>query len=70
MRNTQLRHSEFLSPSWPEAKLIDKLVANAHGLFIWAAVACSYIGQFDPTNRITQIIENTATRGRAEKAVD
>ncbi|KAJ7619818.1 WD40-repeat-containing domain protein, partial [Mycena polygramma] len=70
MKVVQQKNSQYLPPSWPEPHLIDRLVDHASGLFVWAAVASSYIGQFNPAGRITQIIENTTLRGHAEESLD
>ncbi|KAJ7151871.1 hypothetical protein C8R43DRAFT_1190519 [Mycena crocata] len=70
LREVQLRHSKLLSSWWPEAHMIGKLVERANGLFIWASVACSYIGQFDPETRLAQIAENVAIRDEAERSLD
>ncbi|KAJ6506194.1 hypothetical protein C8R47DRAFT_1101536 [Mycena vitilis] len=70
MKVVQQKNSQYLPPSWPEPHSIDRLVDYASGLFVWAVVASSYIGQFNPAGRITQIIENTAFRGQAEESLD
>ncbi|KAJ7469846.1 WD40-repeat-containing domain protein [Mycena galericulata] len=52
-------------PGWSEKNVLESLVKQAGGLFIWAAVACSYIKKFNSTSRMQQLLANASVRARA-----
>jgi hypothetical protein len=43
LRQIERKHS--LGASWPGPKILDQMVQNAGGLFIWAATACRFISE-------------------------
>ncbi|KAJ7444977.1 WD40-repeat-containing domain protein [Mycena galericulata] len=57
-------------PGWTENNVLESLVKQAGGLFIWAAVACSYIKKFNSTWRMQHLLSNSAVRARAEHSLD
>jgi hypothetical protein len=52
------------------AEVIEQLVANAHGLFLWASLACSYITEYNPQDRIQTITQHRDRRVEAETPLD
>ncbi|KAJ7770300.1 WD40-repeat-containing domain protein [Mycena maculata] len=59
-----------IPPGWSETTLVDSLVKQSCGLFIWATVACSYIKGFNSTARIQHLLSNPSVRARAEQSLD
>ncbi|KAF8168952.1 hypothetical protein K438DRAFT_2063924 [Mycena galopus ATCC 62051] len=54
---------------WPGTDVVNSLVQHAHGLFVWAAVACSYIKEYAPAARI-QTLLSKAFRAQAEHSLN
>ncbi|KAJ6596120.1 hypothetical protein DFH09DRAFT_1305031 [Mycena vulgaris] len=59
-----------LPPGWPGPGVVDALVQQSNGLFIWAAVACSYIQAYRPETRIQTLLSSPTVRARAEQTLD
>jgi hypothetical protein len=57
-----------LGTGWPDEQIVERLVNNASGLFIWAATACRFIreGKRFAAKRLDMILEST-TINAAEK---
>ncbi|KAJ6560688.1 hypothetical protein B0H10DRAFT_1966889 [Mycena sp. CBHHK59/15] len=70
MQEIQQANSSYIPVGWPGNDLVDDLVQHSNGLFIWAAVACSYIEQSEPTIRIQTLLVNPYVRAKAEKSLD
>lgn len=62
------RHLQ-LSLNWPGEEIIEKLVRQASGLFVWAATACEFIDKYDPEKRLQMILGGQPIAG-AEAALD
>ncbi|CZR68414.1 related to WD40-repeat protein (notchless protein) [Phialocephala subalpina] len=52
-----------LGPGWPGEQIVNRLVCNASGLFIWAATACRFIreGKLFAAKRLDMILESSST---------
>jgi hypothetical protein len=52
-----------LGAGWPGEQIVERLVYNASGLFIWAATACRFIreGKRFATKRLDMILESSST---------
>ena len=48
--------NEDLHDLWPGQDKIRALVNNADGLFVWASTACLYIQNYDPNQRLNELI--------------
>ncbi|KAJ7174711.1 hypothetical protein C8R46DRAFT_990796 [Mycena filopes] len=59
-----------LPPGWPGKDSVDSLVGHAHGLFIWARVACAYIKAYKPATRIQILLSSPAIRAVAEHSLN
>ncbi|KAJ6544478.1 quinon protein alcohol dehydrogenase-like superfamily [Mycena capillaripes] len=59
-----------LPSDWPGIDAVDSLVQLAHGLFIWAAVACSYIQAYQPARRIQTLLSSPSVLGLAEDSLN
>jgi hypothetical protein len=57
----------FLHTGWPGEQIIDRLVCNASGLFIWAATACRFIreGKRFAAKRLDTILGSSSTATNA-----
>jgi hypothetical protein len=64
------QRSKGLQKSWPGPGAITDLTKRAHGLFIWAAVVCSYISTSKPETAIKEILEDPEARAHAEQGLD
>jgi cob(I)alamin adenosyltransferase len=53
----------YLAASWPGTEIIERLVQNASGLFIWAATACHFIrqGKRFAAKRLDEISAHSST---------
>ncbi|KAF7332967.1 YVTN repeat-like/Quino protein amine dehydrogenase [Mycena venus] len=58
-----------LSPGWPGNDAVDSLVQHAHGLFIWATVACSFIQAYNPAARLQTLLSNPSIRALSEHSL-
>jgi hypothetical protein len=52
-----------LGAGWPDEQIVERLVNNASGLFIWAATACRFIreGKRFAAKRLDMILESSST---------
>jgi hypothetical protein len=57
----------FLTAGWPGEQIIDRLVCNAGGLFIWAATACRFIreGKRFAAKRLDMILGSSSITANA-----
>ncbi|KAJ7613097.1 hypothetical protein FB45DRAFT_1009100 [Roridomyces roridus] len=69
LREVQQNLDHDLPPAWPTEIQIHQLVERATGLFIWASVACTYIGAVDPISCIAELCDSTAYR-HADRSLD
>ncbi|KAJ7161765.1 hypothetical protein C8R43DRAFT_314414 [Mycena crocata] len=67
---TQSGTPASVPPEWPGADVVDHLVQQANGLFIWATVACSYIKKYKPTDRVQTLLSNPSVRAEAEYSLN
>jgi hypothetical protein len=58
-----IRQERVLDASWPGQEVIERLVENANGLFIWAATASGFIrkGKQFSVRRLDRILEDSST---------
>ncbi|KAJ6546138.1 hypothetical protein B0H10DRAFT_2385059 [Mycena sp. CBHHK59/15] len=67
-------HDDIRAYIWAKMQEIQQAnssyIPHSNGLFIWAAVACSYIEQSEPTVRIQTLLVNPYVRAKAEKSLD
>lgn len=59
-----------LGAGWPGEQIIERLIYNASGLFIWAATACRFIGEGKrfATKRLDMILESSSTNVKTDAA--
>ncbi|KAJ7074885.1 quinon protein alcohol dehydrogenase-like superfamily, partial [Mycena belliarum] len=69
MKDIQSEYAHLPS-SWPGLVAVDALVQQANGLFVWATVACSYIGSYKPEVRLETLLSSPSIRARAETSLD
>ena len=62
----------YLDAGWPGKDLIEQLVHNASGLFIWAATACRFIneGEDFAGDRLSTIIQSAGSGTTPQKHLD
>jgi hypothetical protein len=71
-----IRQKKGLSADWPGDQVVNQLVQNASGLFIWAATACRFIQEVEKvpliTKRLEAILEagSSTTEGQPQKHLD
>ncbi|KAJ7627329.1 hypothetical protein FB45DRAFT_1060062 [Roridomyces roridus] len=56
MESIRTRESDELSPTWPGAQNMERLVELSGGLFIWASTATAFIAEYDPDARLQTIL--------------
>ncbi|KAI9854173.1 MAG: hypothetical protein M1813_001343 [Trichoglossum hirsutum] len=58
-----IRQERALDANWPGENVIERLVENASGLFIWAATACRFIheGKRFAKKRLAMILQGSST---------
>ncbi|KAH0405333.1 hypothetical protein KCU89_g213, partial [Aureobasidium melanogenum] len=67
-----IQHGRDIDGCWPEDLAIEKLVLKAAGLFIHAATTCRFVqdSDFDPRDKLDQIIQGTALGPLPTKELD
>jgi hypothetical protein len=68
----EIAEQYYLDTGWPGRDLIEQLVYNASGLFIWAATACRFIndGEDFASNRLSTIIQSGGYGTTPQKHLD
>ncbi|KAJ7613199.1 quinon protein alcohol dehydrogenase-like superfamily [Roridomyces roridus] len=56
MELIRAREGDDLSPSWPGALNIQRLVELSGGLFIWASTATAFLAEYDPETRLQTLL--------------
>ncbi|KAK7464481.1 hypothetical protein VKT23_006651 [Stygiomarasmius scandens] len=60
LSNIAALDSVLIKDKWPDEQLLQKLVQRANGLFIWAAVACKFVGGGDyPEENLAALIDDS-----------